>query len=353
MPEFSDTLIHWYKKHHRKLPWRETNDAYRIWVSEIVLQQTQVKTGQAYYERIIKSFPTVVAMANTTEDELLKHWQGLGYYSRARNMHHAAKTITNDYKGVFPNTYSEIIKLKGIGIYTAAAIASFAFNEAYAVVDGNVYRLLSRYFNIKTPIDSTQGKKNFQELANQLLNTTQPAMHNQAIMELGALVCKPNNPLCHECPICTTCLAKESNSIDILPVKSKKIKQSKRYLNYILILNNDTFYIRRRSANDIWKGLYELPLIETKGLLTNDSLMNQIEENIKFNIDDCIISFEKTIVHKLSHQLLHISFVKINTSNSPPKAMPDDYHQIKLKAINKYAYPKPITDYLKKHMALQ
>ena len=307
---FSSTLINWYHENKRDLPWRNTQDPYKIWLSEIILQQTRVNQGLSYYNRFIEQYPTVNNLAKAKEDEVLKLWQGLGYYSRARNIHKTAIYINKVYGGNFPTSYNDIINLKGIGSYTAAAIASFAFNQAYAVVDGNVYRVLSRVFGIETVIDSTQGKKEFQDLATTLLNKKEPASHNQAIMEFGALQCVPAQPDCENCVLNQVCVAYKTETVQDLPIKSKKTKQRDRYFNYLFIQNGEQTYMHQRKENDVWKNLYEFPLIETETEMDFDALiqtkaykllMKDIDA-IEIN-NDCF-----RVKHVLSHQKIYAKF---------------------------------------------
>src|SRR5690606_34778677 len=264
MINFSQKLIKWYETNQRNLPWRATDDAYKIWLSEIILQQTRVQQGLPYYEKFILAFPTIYDLAKASEDEVLKLWEGLGYYSRARNMHFTAKYIVAELDGKFPNNFTDLLQLKGVGNYTAAAIASFAFKEAVAAVDGNVYRVLARIFGIKDDIMTNQAKKIFQSLANELIPKNQPDTFNQAIMDFGSMVCKPKQPLCEECFMQEECYAFRNNEITNLPVKSKKIKVKKRFFHFLLLENADkNIVIEQRSDNDIWKNLYQIPLIET------------------------------------------------------------------------------------------
>jgi len=302
MTEFASILLEWYDLNKRDLPWRSTNDPYEVWISEIILQQTQVIQGIGYYEKFLKAFPNVRRLAAASEDQVLKMWEGLGYYSRARNLHAAAKSVVNDFDGVFPSTYKDIIALKGIGPYTAAAIASISFGLPHAVVDGNVYRFLSRFYGIETPIDSTIGKKEFTALANELLDRSAPAAFNQALMEMGALVCKPKNPQCQVCSFNAGCLAVGRNLVDKLPVKTKKVKQRVRFFHYIYVVNEDKVYIERRSGNDIWKGLYQLPLIES------DVEMETEEVNRQLGCKSIFISKKK---HILSHQIIYAQFYAV------------------------------------------
>ena len=272
--KFSNSLIYWYLQNDRDLPWRRTKNPYFIWLSEIMLQQTRVAQGMAYYLKFTDNFPTVFDLAKADESTVLKMWQGLGYYSRARNLHYSAKHIANELNGEFPNTYKEIIKLKGIGDYTASAIASICFKEPTAVVDGNVYRVLSRYFGIKTPINSSAGIKEFKALAQTLIDESQPGNYNQAIMDFGALHCKPQNPLCDTCPFADSCVALEKKLIKELPVKDKKIKIRNRYFNFLVIkTNNNKTILTERKGKGIWQGLYQFPLIESDKNINKDELI--------------------------------------------------------------------------------
>ncbi len=308
-------LITWYKTNKRNLPWRNQTDAYKIWLSEIILQQTQVVQGTSYYLRFIDKYPKITHLANANEDEVLKLWQGLGYYSRARNLHAAAKVVKDEYKGRFPSTYEEIKALKGVGDYTAAAISSFAYNLPYAVVDGNVYRLLSRLFGIKTAIDSGPGKKEFQALANELLDKKDPAQYNQAIMEFGSQYCKPVNPDCPNCIFNSKCIAFKTASVAQLPVKAKKTKVSNRFLNYIVLLDkNNNIYLNKRSANDIWKGLYEFYLVETDKEITTAQLLKQLKLKNITGTKIELLHTSQSYKHVLSHQHLYAKFYVIKSN---------------------------------------
>ena len=313
----SNTLIDWYEQNKRELPWRNITDPYKIWISEIILQQTRVNQGLGYYLRFIERFPTIKDLASAEEDEVLKYWQGLGYYSRARNLHKAAKQITTLYAGTFPNKHLDIIKLAGIGDYTAAAICSFAYNDYFAVVDGNVYRVLSRIFGIETPIDSTAGKKEFAELAQNILSTKKPGIHNQAIMEFGALQCTPNSPNCPNCPLSGQCKAYKSDIISILPVKSKKTKVSNRFFNYLFIELNGSTFLQKRTAKDVWQNLYEFPLIEVNALLNSTELFeNEIFKQLTTGISEVqILKTSNPMKHILSHRVIYAQFFTIKISN--------------------------------------
>ncbi len=312
----SAILIEWYNINKRDLPWRDISDPYLIWISEIILQQTRVKQGLDYYLRFVKRFPNVAALAMAEEDDVLKYWQGLGYYSRARNLHKAARQIMSDYKGVFPTQHAQVLKLAGIGDYTAAAITSFAFNQAYAVVDGNVYRVLSRLFGIETPIDSGKGKKLFAELARNLLPDSTPGQFNQAIMEFGALQCIPASPDCIICPLNHICQAFELNLVEKLPVKSQKTKVSNRFFNYLFIEYNENTFLQKRVAKDVWQNLYEFPLIETDSLLT--ALELTYNESFKLLFDGIkeveITKISNPMKHILSHRVIYAQFISIKIS---------------------------------------
>lgn len=343
---FGDSLIDWYTDNKRLLPWRNTKDAFRIWLSEIILQQTRVAQGLAYYESFISTFPTVADLANAPEEQVMKLWQGLGYYSRARNLHYAAKQIMESYGGAFPNTYTEIKALKGVGDYTAAAIASFAFDLPHAVVDGNVYRVLSRVFDIDTPIDSTTGKKEFSQLANSLLPNERAAIFNQAIMEFGALQCTPKLPGCDNCCLEELCLAKEKGTIASRPVKVKKIKQRVRYFSYVIpTIKGDTLLEKRESSKDIWQHLFQFPLIESESELLADELPNEIKA-LGIVTDD--FEIEKVSIvrkHILSHQKLMTQFVEV-TAQGWSKQLPSHYELVANERIGEYAIPRLIDLYL-------
>ena len=315
---FSNILVYWYLQIKRDLPWRKTKDPYLVWLSEIMLQQTRVAQGMSYYLVFSESFPTVKDLAKADESTVLKMWQGLGYYSRARNLHFTAKYVSEELNGHFPTNYKELIQLKGIGDYTASAIASICFNEPDAVVDGNVYRVLARYFGIKTPINSTKGIKEFKALAQTLLDTEQPGVYNQAIMDFGALQCKPQNPGCENCPLNSSCVAFEKKLIKELPVKEKKLKVKNKYYNYLVFVTEDNkTIVEERIGKGIWQGLYQFPLIETLSVVDLDMLASS-EEFEALVPDNATIQLfnESPIVHKLSHQHLFTKFWIIKTQGN-------------------------------------
>ena len=275
---FRKNLLEWFATNHRPLPWKGEKNPYLIWLSEIILQQTTVKQGLPYYERFVETYPSVKSLADASQDEVMKLWEGLGYYSRARNLHTTAKHITYNLNALFPNTYEDILKLKGIGTYTAAAIASFAFDLPHAVLDGNVYRVLSRFFGIETPIDSTQAKKIFTQLANELLDKNRPADFNQAIMDFGATHCTPSNPHCTNCLLKTDCFAFLHKKTSELPIKSKKLIKRDRFFNYLIIHQGENVFIKKRMEKDIWQNLYDFPLLETNRLIEDLPNMSDVQD---------------------------------------------------------------------------
>ena len=315
---FDKKLTIWYLQNKRDLPWRKTKNPYSVWLSEIMLQQTRVSQGLPYFQRFKEAFPTVFDLANAEESTVLKLWQGLGYYSRARNLHHTAKHVAYQLDGVFPSNYKDLLKLKGVGEYTASAIASICFDEPVAVVDGNVYRVLSRVFGIRTPINSVAGIKEFKNLAQSLLSRNEPGNYNQAIMDFGALNCKPQKPLCENCSLSVECIAFKNGLVKELPIKEKKVKIRKRFFNF-LVLNTDDgkTILEERKTKGIWQGLYQFPLIETKKIISADELVENSCFN-QMNLEGCVINKfnKKTIIHKLSHQHLHTQFWIISVNRN-------------------------------------
>ncbi len=304
---FANKIIAWYQENKRSLPWRETVDPYKIWLSEVILQQTRVLQGLPFYNRFIKTFPTVLDLANATEQQVLRLWQGLGYYSRARNLHACAKKVVADYNGKFPTGYEELQKLPGIGTYTAAAIASIAFKESVAVVDGNVFRVLARIFGIDKDITSPEGKKFFFEKANELIPKDQPDLFNQALMEFGALHCLPQNPKCEDCIFSKACVANARGLHKLLPIKSKKPKVRKRYFYYFVIQHQKQILMKERGPKDIWQGLFDFYLIEKK---RTRKIINLLKENDLLN-SYLPVAQSKPIKHILSHQHLMAQFVQL------------------------------------------
>ncbi len=309
--EFSNILVLWYLNNKRDLPWRKTKDPYLIWLSEIILQQTKIAQGRSYYLKFKEKFNDIFLLASANEKEVLKLWQGLGYYSRAINLHATAKYISQKFNGKFPENYNDLIQLKGIGDYTASAIASICFNKPEATVDGNVYRVFSRYFGVFFPINSSKGKTEFKNLAQLLIDRSIPGIHNQAVMEFGALICKPKKPNCVFCPLNNSCFALKKDKIQILPVKTNKIKIKNRFFNYLVINNNDaSTIVQQRTKNDIWKKLFEFPLYEsTKQIgLEEFSKTSIFKTFINHNSYNITKYSEKQIVHKLTHQQLFTTF---------------------------------------------
>ncbi|HJD91322.1 MULTISPECIES: A/G-specific adenine glycosylase [Bacteroides] len=349
MEFFGKEIEKWFDEYGRDLPWRKTKDPYLIWISEVILQQTRVVQGFDYYMKFKTRFPNVEALASAEEDEVLKYWQGLGYYSRARNLHAAAKSIQGD----FPSTYKEVLALKGVGAYTAAAICSFAYDMPYAVVDGNVYRVLSRYLGISTPIDSSLGKKEFSDIAQELLDKNNPAKYNQAIMDFGAIQCVPKNPACEDCPLVDSCYAYAHQMVSDLPVKKGKVKVRDRYLNFFYIVQGDYTYIEKRVGKDIWQNLYQLPLIESDRSLpliellekykTSDIFLKMSRPSIKLIVDD--------YKHILSHQHLHTTFYQIEVDDNYQLA--DGYLKIKRADLDEYAIPRLIHLFLEKYIVFE
>ncbi|AZQ64093.1 A/G-specific adenine glycosylase [Flammeovirga pectinis] len=344
--EFAEQLIHWYHQNKRDLPWRHTKDPYKIWLSEIILQQTRVAQGLPYYEKFVENFPTVKDFASADIDKILHLWQGLGYYSRARNMHIAANEVINNWGGKFPNNYTDLLSLKGVGKYTAAAIASFAFGEKVATVDGNVYRVLSRVFDIHDDIASGKGQKIFSEVANDLISVKEPDTFNQAIMEFGAIQCSPKKPNCETCPFVQECLARETNQIGVLPVKLKKVKVTNRYFHYIVIEADNQFILKKRPSGDIWTGLNDFPLVASKE--EHPFSIQNIEQETGLILEDGIIyKKSETFKHLLSHQRLFIDFfhVKLRSKIALPKNL-FDYKWYDIEEIKLIGKPIIVENYL-------
>ena len=337
---FAVSLISWYKKNYRKLPWRNTNEPYIIWVSEIILQQTRVDQGLPYFKNFIERFPSLASLAKSTEEEVLNQWQGLGYYSRARNMHYTAKYIFNHLDGIFPNKYKELIKLKGIGDYTASAIASFSFNEPKAVIDGNVYRVLSRVFGILNDINSKEGQNRIKNLADSLLPKNEHATYNQAIMEFGALICTPKAPKCETCVVADICYAKEKGKQLSLPLKIKKVKTKTRYFNFLVFQLNDYIVVEKRTDKDIWQHLYQFPLIETSEEIEDPLDLKKLKGNI-INL--------KKVKHLLTHQVIMASFWHMSVQELPEKK---SYFKIPLSQLHKYPVPKIVENYTKEYLTI-
>ena len=344
---FSAQILHWHRNDNtRDMPWKEERDPYRIWISEIILQQTRVEYGIHYYDRFVKEFPDIKTLATAPENTVFKFWEGLGYYSRCRNLIASAKIIHEKYGGQFPVSYNEILTLKGVGPYTASAIASFAFDLPHAVLDGNVFRVLARFFGIDLPINSSAGKKVFSELANALLATNPPAVYNQAIMDFGAIICKPFLPLCDQCPLQKKCVAFSTDKVNSLPVKEKAPEKRKRFFTYLIVEYKKHFYIKKRTAKDIWQNLHEFLLIET------DSVMNEVQllSNDAFgkffkNIPYELKSMSDISKQILSHQVITGRFFHMEIKE--PLDNHSGYQLITARQLQMLAFPKFITAYLK------
>lgn len=343
MKDFSSRITNWYSENKRELPWRNTKNPFKIWLSEIILQQTRVIQGMDYYHKFTERFSTPKELAEAPLDEVLKLWQGLGYYSRARNLHNAAIYIKEEKDGAFPDTYNEIVKLKGVGEYTAAAISSFAFNEPHAVVDGNVYRVLSRIFGIETGIDTTKGKKEFKTLADTLINKKDPGTHNQAIMEFGALHCTPKSPDCSSCIFNDKCYALKNGLVDTLPIKEKNLKQKHRFFYYIILKHKDIVYIQQRVEKDIWLNLYQFPLIETNEKVEFEKVIPQLQTEIQTK-DFSITNVSKDYKHILSHQVIHAQFIEIQLEKKIEHNTP--WIEISTADFGTFAIPRLIDRYI-------
>jgi A/G-specific adenine glycosylase len=337
-------LIRWYSLHKRDLPWRNTKDSYKVWLSEVILQQTRVAQGLPYYEKFIEAFPTVHELAKAPEQKVLKLWQGLGYYSRARNLHAAAKEVVKNHRGKFPAEFAELKKLKGVGDYTAAAIASFCFGKAHAVVDGNVFRVLSRLFAIDTPINSTEGKKQFTELAAELIDKKDPGTYNQALMEFGATYCTPVNPNCEACIFKSVCASGTTGKAKNYPVKIRGKESRVRYFEYFMLHYKDNTYIEKRTGNDIWKNLYQLPLLEFGKKPSRQEVLEKLSGTVlgskKFNVRS--ISPQKK--HQLSHQQILARFWNVEISKAPATS---EYKCVPFSQLKKYPFPVLVGNHLK------
>ena len=343
---FSEKLIAWYAENKRELPWRDTTDPYIIWISEIILQQTRVAQGYDYFLRFIHRFPNVTALAEAPEDEVMKCWQGLVYYSRARNLHAAAKSMN----GVFPATYEGVRALKGVGDYTAAAICSSAYGMPYAVVDGNVYRVLSRYFGIDTPVDSTEGKKLFAALADEMMDKSQPAVYNQAIMDFGAIQCTPQSPNCLFCPLVDSCSALKEGTITKLPVKQHKTKTTNRYFNYIYVRVGACTYLHKRMEDDIWKNLFEFPLIETEVPVTEEEF-RELPQVRAFFADGEVSGLRLisgNVKHVLSHRVIYTNFYEVVLPENSTSF--SAFLRVKIEDLEQYAVSRLVHAFLEKYL---
>lgn len=342
-----ETLINWYNENRRDLPWRHSPTPYQVWLSEVILQQTRVSQGMDYYLRFIERWPTVTDLAKATEEEVLKMWQGLGYYSRARNLHQCAQQVMNEYGDQFPADYEQLRKLKGVGDYTAAAIASIAFNLPYAVVDGNVYRVLARLYDLDTPININKGQKLFAQLADDLLNREQPGLHNQAVMEFGALHCTPKNPNCLLCPLQAQCLAFAHQTVMQRPVKLPKVKVTTRYFNYLVIKAKDCLYLHKRSNNDIWKNLYDFPCIESEKPLSVEEVIDTEQFRDLFGgASFSIVKTSPIYTHKLTHRTIYAQFIEIKLEKNLLQIETKDLFLARETELGSFPIPRLIDLYL-------
>jgi A/G-specific adenine glycosylase len=344
---FGAELQAWYRQHKRDLPWRDTNDAYKIWLSEIILQQTRVEQGLPYYLRFVERFKTVVEFADAEEDDILQLWQGLGYYSRGRNMHKAARIVRDEYDGIFPIDYSTLLKLPGIGEYTAAAISSFSSNEAQAVLDGNVFRVLSRYYGIDTPINSSEGKKVFAAIARENLDSAHPALYNQAIMDFGATHCKPKQPLCHDCIFNRSCYALQRGEVGRLPVKLKARVSKDRYFNYFIVRDTERILMSKRGAGDVWQHLYEFPLIESATTLEIPDVLGDERFIQYFGSKATLKILQKQTKHVLSHQNIYATFFEVRLAGHLIQKK-SNWDYVFLKDLDKLAKHKLIFTFLER-----
>ena len=340
---FRKGLQQWYEFNKRSLPWRQTKNPYLIWLSEIILQQTRVEQGLPYFEAFAKTYPTVFDLANATEEEVLKLWQGLGYYSRARNLHETAKYVVEKLNGEFPKSYDGLIRLKGIGPYTAAAIASFCYDEPRAVVDGNVYRVLARIFGIQTPINSSLGIKEFQQLADELLDPSKPSTHNQAMMEFGSQQCKPKAASCEKCFLSEKCYAYQKNAVAEFPVKEKKLKIKKRTLHYYVILDaQQRTVLQKRTQKGIWQNLYDFPLIEQDGQPSIEDITKLLAQNDIYALTKQWVWNEEPVVHKLSHRELTVYFTLLEVEDDLSKHK----DAVRWSELQSYAVPVLIENFI-------
>jgi len=345
---FAEKLMGWYKGNGRDLPWRQTDNPYIIWLSEIILQQTRVEQGRPYFERFSAHFPTVASFAMAEEEEILRFWQGLGYYSRARNMHKAAKMVMEDFQGNFPTAYDEVLKLSGVGEYTAAAISSFSVNEDRAVLDGNVFRVLSRYLGIEEPINTGKGKKVFQEVAVELLLKGQAGLYNQAIMDFGAMVCKPKAPLCEGCIFQYECAALKADKVSELPVKQKGKGSKNRYFHYFIITDGEAILMHKRGEGDVWANLYEFPLLETQGDVQLAELI-ELPEYQRYFSGVTLEPLGVAIKHVLSHQNIYAKFYRI-TDVHLIKEKKESWNYHLLENLDKLAKHKLIFSFIDRFM---
>jgi A/G-specific adenine glycosylase len=348
--EITPILVQWYEDNKRDLPWRKTRDPYKIWLSEVILQQTRVAQGMDYFTCFTGRYPTIFDLANASEEEVLKLWQGLGYYSRARYLHQTAKTIVNSFNGLFPDTYESLLQLKGIGPYTAAAIASISFGKAYPVLDGNVARVISRVFGVIDPVNESIGKNKIEKILSSLIDKSIPGTFNQAIMEFGALHCIPKNPSCQSCPLLSICEAHSKRLVDALPRKSKKVKVTIRFFNYFIIKlkrnGQQLVYLHKRTGKDIWQGLYDFPLIETTESLSTDKLIESSDWNRLFKgIKTHLVSVSEEYKHQLTHRQIKARFYTVEIQHELNSNV-DEFILVSENDIHKYPLPRLIDKYM-------
>jgi len=341
---FSEILLDWDRHDNfRTMPWKCEKDPYKIWLSEVILQQTRVEQGLSYYLHFVDQFPDVHHLAKAEETLIFKMWEGLGYYSRCRNLIHTARYVSENLNGQFPQNYEGLIQLKGIGPYTASAIASFAFGELRAVVDGNVIRVLSRIFGLEIPWDTPEGKKKFEDLAQQLIDPTEPGRYNQAIMDFGATICKPRNPDCVTCPFNQKCQAHLHEKVDLLPVKSKRIKVRERWFNYFICHYNNGIYISQRDQKDIWQGLHEFVCIETDQLFTPQKMLGSKQLKMMLTMPYKVVHKSEVFTQKLTHQTIHARFFELSLEQPYQN---ERFQWIGLKNLRQHAFPRLINSYL-------
>ena len=345
----SKKLQKWYASNKRDLPWRGTDNPYIIWISEIILQQTRVNQGYDYFQRFVQKFPDVTSLAHASEEEVLKLWQGLGYYSRARNLHTAAMFICTNYQGTFPDTYKDVIALKGVGEYTAAAIMSFAYKKRFAVVDGNVNRVVSRLFAVAHPVNSTCGKHMISQLAHEIIDPLHPAEHNQAIMDLGSVICTPTQPKCTICPLQDHCKAFYEKEVARYPLKLKSQKKRDRYFHYFHIRHKNETYLFKRVENDVWKNLYEFPLIETPGTASFEELRDTVSfKNLFGQIGNITFSKPLRLKHILSHQRIHTVFYDVTIHDKEAIDLPEKFIKIPVRDLDRFPVSRLIHKYLER-----
>jgi len=344
---FAALLLQWNRHQNtRKMPWKGEKNPYKIWLSEIILQQTRVEQGLKYYEKFITVFPDINKLAAAKDEKIYKLWEGLGYYSRCKNLIETARFISKKLNGKFPGTFEDMLSLKGVGNYTASAIASFAYNLPYAVVDGNVFRVLSRVFGVKKPIDSTEGKRLFSQLAFELLDKKQPGVYNQALMDFGAVICKPQNPLCHNCVLKDHCFAYKKGLVNKLPVKEKKIKITTRWFNYLVIGYNDKIYVHKRISNDIWRNLHEFVLIETSTDVSAKKVLAKAEKEKILKKDSYkVVSISPLYTQQLSHQKINGRFIEIAIKK---EFVLPGFKLVSLKQLSRHAFPRLLNAYFEK-----